>query len=376
MSIDSRLVKPGSTFYAIKGNQVDGHNFLEKAAKNGATEAVVQNCYRGPSYGMKIFHVPDVLEEMRTRARLFLERYPKRIVAISGSVGKTTTKLFAAQLLEKHFFVWASPKSYNSQLTVPLSILMCPKEAEILILEMGMSEPGQIKKLLEIAPPEIALLTQVSIQHADGFKDGYEGILREKLSLFSHPKTRLCLHPRSVPGFGKIFEIEPHFDLQGPILHNFCAAKAIAEAFGVTEFPRKLKLPSMRLEEVKKGQLLFINDAYNANADSMIAALKILATKSGRKVAILSEMNALGTLARQEHEKVAREAIKCVDLLLCLGKHCERMQKLFEEAGKEAFYFSSKEALRQKARMILKPGDTILLKGARAYAMEEILDDY
>lgn len=376
-SIDSRLVKRGDTFYAIRGSKVDGHDFLKQASDLGAVEAVVSVDYRGPSFGMQLTPVLDVALELQERARLHLLKNPKRVVAISGSLGKTTTKFFAKSLLEKEFSVWASPKSYNSQLTVPLSILMCPPNVEILILEMGMSEPGQIRRLVEIAPPEVALLTCIALQHVDHFPDGIEGIRREKLSLFSHPKTRLCIHHESIDWKGQPFKVEEQFGLQGPILHNFCAAKAIALAFGVKKIDASsLQMPPMRLEEVRKRDILFINDAYNANADSMIAALDLLAKKEGRKIAVLTEMDALGPAALHEHERVAKKALSSVDLLLCLGKHCETMRPVFEKAGRSLFLFETKQDLRRALKEVVHSGDAVLLKGARKYALEEVLEDY
>ena len=380
-AIDSRLVEPGDTFFAIRGEKVDGHDFLEIAAQKGATSAVVSDSYQGPSFGLTLDCVPDVRWELQERARLFLKNNPKRVIAISGSVGKTTTKFFAKTLLEQKYRVWASPRSYNSQLTVPLSILMCDPDAEILILEMGMSEPGNISRLIEIAPPEVALLTMISLQHVDDFPDGLEGIRREKLTLFSSPKTRLCIHHESIDWNGQVFRVEDRYHLGWPkaVLHNFCAAAALAKAFGVEEIEAaipKLKLPPMRMEEVRRGNNLFINDAYNANPDSMVAALESLGQREGRRIAVLSEMNALGSLARREHELVAKEALKYADLLLCLGEHCDTMRCVWEKEKRPVFFCSSKLELREKLKSLIAPGDVILLKGARAYAMEEILDDY
>lgn len=380
-AIDSRLVQPGDTFFAIKGKKADGHNFLEAAAKQGALFAVVSTDYEGPSFGLLLDYVPDVQWELQERARLFLEKNPKRVIAISGTVGKTTTKGFAKTLLEQKYRTWASPKSYNSQLTVPLSILMCDPDAEILILEMGMSEPGNLKRLIEIAPPEVALLTMISLQHVDLFSDGLEGIKREKLTLFSHPKTRLCIHHESIDWKGQSFKVEDRYGLgwSKAALHNLCAAVAIAEAFGVEDIESslpKLKLPPMRMEEVKRGELLFINDAYNANPDSMVAALESLGKKGGRKIAVLSEMDALGSFASVEHERVAKEALKYADLLLCLGERCDTMRITWEKEGKPVFLCQSKQQLREKLKGLIRAGDVVLLKGARSHAMEEILDDY
>ncbi len=381
-AIDSRLVESGDTFFAITGEKVDGHNFLQEAARRGATHAVVSKAYAGPSFGLQLCFVPAVAWELQERAKHFLIQYPKRVIAISGSVGKTTTKGFAATLLAQKFRVWASPKSYNSQLTLPLSILMADPASEIVILEMGMSEPGQIKRLIDIAPPEVALLTMISLQHVDAFPDGLEGIRREKLSLFAHPKTRLCIHHDSIDWKGgESFTVEDRFGLgwPKPALHNFCAAVALAKAFGVEEIESaipKLTMPPMRMEEVRRGGILFVNDAYNANPDSMIAALEELGRAQGRKIAVLSEMDALGSFAKQEHERVAKEALKYADLLLCLGGHCVTMQQVWKEAHRPVFYCASKQELRKKLKSVIALGDVVLLKGARAYAMEEILEDY
>ncbi|MCP5469363.1 MAG: hypothetical protein H7A36_02535 [Chlamydiales bacterium] len=383
-AIDSRLVNEGDLFFALKGEKVDGHDFLGEVKKRGAAACVIDEHFRGSAFGLKSYRVPDVLECLRETAKKHLEWHPKRVIAITGTLGKTTTKAFTKTLLEKHFRVWASPKSYNSQRTVPLSILNAPSDCEILILEMGMSEPGNLKRLLEIAPPEVAVLTMVSVQHADNFPDGLAGILREKTSIFSHPKTRLGIYFEEL---GKIdvgscekltFALEDR-EMPKQILHNFCAAKAVAKAFGVEDVGERiseLKMPPMRFERVEKGEYVFINDAYNANPDSMKAALEALPTARGKKIAVLSEMDALGMYTKAGHAQVAEAALQHVDLLLCLGNNCATMKEIWKRENRPCFLCKTKGELREKLRSMIAPGDVILVKGARSHAMEEILEDY
>src|ERR1700722_301676 len=142
VAIDSRKVHPGDLFFALQGNRVDGHMFLQEAASKGSKGAVVNESYRGSSFGLSLLHVSDVLVALQDLARKMLARYQTKVIAITGSLGKTTTKEFTATLLRNTFHLFANPLSYNSQATVPLSILMADGTEDYLILEMGMTHAG------------------------------------------------------------------------------------------------------------------------------------------------------------------------------------------------------------------------------------------
>ncbi len=417
VAIDSRRVKPGDLFFALPGNRVDGHDFLEEIAAKGATGAVVSETYRGPAFNIPMLHVPDVLESLQDLARKSLKRRKTKVIAISGSLGKTTVKEFAATLLGARFHVFASPESYNSQATVPLSILMADETEDYLVLEMGMSHAGHLKKLISVAPPTIALISTVAVQHAVNFSDGLAGISREKASLFSHPKTKLGIMHRDIHYFDEVYqtgacpkltfsttskEADYYLELveggvsvfpkgEDPIeiplslpnhahYQNFLAAVCLARAVGVEwsviqKAAPLVHLPSMRFEKVVKEGIVFINDAYNANPDSMKAALESLPRpgQGGKTIAVLSEMDALGMYTEGAHAQVAETALHHVDLLLCVGSRCETMHKIWKREKKAVELFESRAALQEALKAHVQPGDVVLLKGARSYALDQLL---
>jgi UDP-N-acetylmuramoyl-tripeptide--D-alanyl-D-alanine ligase len=413
--IDSRLAKKGDLFFALSGHRSQGHEFLADVAKKGAAAAVVREDYDGDSFGLPLLKVPDVTAALQELARRTLEKRGTKVVAITGSMGKTTTKEFTAELLATKYRLTKSPLSYNSKVTLPLSILMGSEDDEILVLEMGMSEKGEIAKLISIAPPDIALLTTVTFQHSTGFPEGLEGIAREKGSVFSHPKTALGIFCKEVPFADEIkaigtctkktFSIDStDVDLSGVLVeggimiaghtipvnlpmrahyHNFLGAVAIARALNVSweeikKVAPHLKLPPMRFQEIIKSGIHFINDAYNANPEAVMAALKSLPKPgpSCKTIAVLSEMNALGVFTEEGHAKVAKAALPAADILLCLGKHCLTMKKIWENEKRTVFHFETKEELASSLKKCANPGDVVLIKGARAWALEELLNHF
>ena len=418
IAIDSRKILPGDLFFALPGNKVDGHAFLQEAVSKGAVGAIVHESYQDVSLKLPVLRVPDVLVALQDLARKTLAKRSSKVIAITGSLGKTTTKDFASALLATRYKVFSSPLSYNSQATVPLSILMAEGTEEYLILEMGMTHAGNIENLISIAPPSIALITTVAIQHASNFSDGLLGIGREKAMIFTHPKTELGLLHHDIPHYDEVISAgmcpkktfsmhsqEAHYFLektsQGARIHvkgeepyeidldlplkvhyqNFLAATALARSLDVPwhlirEVAPFLKLPSMRFEQVEKQGILFINDAYNANPDSMKAALESLPTAKpgGKVIAVLSEMDALGAYTKEGHAQVAEMALLHADHLLCLGAHCKIMCTIWNRAQMPAELFECRSSLASVLKQLAKPGDVVLLKGARAYALDTLLN--
>jgi UDP-N-acetylmuramoyl-tripeptide--D-alanyl-D-alanine ligase len=414
-SIDSRLVKKGDLFFALTGQRSDGHDFLKDVSEKGALAACVKEEYQGPNFGLVLLKVPDVLTALQEMAKKVLEKRKCQVVAITGSMGKTTTKEFTATLLETTYRLTKSPLSYNSKSTLPLSILMGSEEDEVLVLEMGMSEKGEIAKLISIAPPDIACLTTITYQHSTGFPEGLLGIAREKGSIFSHPKTKVAIVNKNAPHFDVIekignakkmtFSIEGEADFSGEVApngilinkeifipcdlpmkahyQNFLAAVTIARTMNVSwesikKAALRLALPPMRFQKMERDGIVFINDAYNANPEAVKAALEALPkpSKEGKTIAVLSEMNALGNFTEEGHTSVAQAALSKADLLLCLGKNALTMKKIWDAAGKPVYHFESKESLKVALKSHVKKGDIVLLKGARAWALEELLKDY
>jgi UDP-N-acetylmuramoyl-tripeptide--D-alanyl-D-alanine ligase len=191
--IDSRLVGPGDLFFALKGEKTDGHFFLKEVKAKGAIAAVVSKNYQGPDFGLTLFPVDDPTLSLADLARYFLSSNTSKIVGITGSVGKTTVKDFTATLLQSKYSIHKSLSSYNTKLTLPLSLLNRSGNEDVIVIEMGMSEPNDIEKLLQIVSLDVAVLTKVSLAHSAFFPGGIEEIAHEKGKIFSSPKLKSAI---------------------------------------------------------------------------------------------------------------------------------------------------------------------------------------
>lgn len=417
--VDSRLLKPGDLFCALPGSKVDGHTFLEEVSKKGACAALVDKAYLGPDYGLELIRVDDVLESLQKLAKNLLQTYRCRVVAITGSVGKTTTKDFLTTLLAQKYRIASSPGNSNSQIGIPLSILNHTQGIEeILILEMGMTHFNQLDKLVNIAPPEVALITTTTLVHACNF-DNLEEIGLAKSEIFSHPYTRIGILDRNIVNYDQLASIgscrKLSFSLDNPKAdyhmsvenskmlvkdsqgtetlnllavpgkhncHNFLAAAAVARQMGmswqeINEGIPSLKLPERRLQIIEKKGALFVNDSYNANELSVKAALASLPApqKGGKKIAVLGEMLELGKYSEKCHREVGKAALEYVDLMLCFGKESKPIKDIWKEAGRPAEWALERKDVVEILKKVLQPGDVVLLKGSRSKQTWLVLDE-
>lgn len=390
--IDSRKISSGDLFFAISGENHDGHNFLAQAKDLGALAAVVLKEYSGPDYGLFLLRVDSVPESLRFLASQLFRKYPTRIVGVTGSVGKTTTKEFIATLLSAKYKVGKTEASFNSKLTLPLMILNRTGEEEIFVLEMGASEPGDIHRLVSIAPPEVAVITKVGLSHVENFPKGIEDVAKEKGSIFSKEETQCAIFDASFAPFAvdmqvpcKIEfspgEIDPAFPYPLPHLwHNFTAAMHVARYFGLTlsEIQSEmihLKLPKMRSEQFEKNGIFYLYDAYNANPESMQVALQNLSRYRipGKKIAALGSMKELGSFSIEEHKRIGVLARGIVDHLLVIGVEAFPLYAAFAESGRRAEYFTSHEEMAKRFKEVMQPGDAVLIKGSRSMQMEKLI---
>jgi UDP-N-acetylmuramoyl-tripeptide--D-alanyl-D-alanine ligase len=416
--IDSKLVQPGELFFALKGAKTDGHFFLAEAKQKGALGAVVAKGYQGPDHGLILLHVEDTSLALAALARQLLLINTPKIVGITGSVGKTTTKDFIATLLEKKYRIHKSLASHNTKLTFPLSILNRKGDEEVLVLEMGMSEPGDLDRLLEIAPPDIAVLTQVALCHAAFFPGGVAEIAAEKAKIFSSSKLKTALFYHDFYQFPELIQpisqeklsfslkeraadyflapsegkyvldergVRAHqFDLpfhSTHMLHNFAAAVGVARILKmgwdeISAAAHLLELPKMRFEMFEKEGITFINDAYNANPESMRAALTNLPQPkgSGKRIAVLGTMKELGSFSKEAHEEMGLFAQSHVDHLLVLGEEAAPLCETFLAVKKPAELFTHSQKLAHRLSQLMRPGDVVLIKGSRSLKMEHIFD--
>lgn len=418
--VDSRCVKPGELFFALPGARADGHTFLAQVAAAGVCAAVVSRTYQGPDHGLHLIAVDDVLVALQVIARTCLEHHRCTVVAVTGSVGKTTTKEFLRVLLSPRYRLAASPGNSNSQIGLPLAILNHTRgDEELLILEMGMTLPGHIEQLVGIAPPDIALITTVALAHAGSF-DSLEAIARTKAEIFTSPRTRLGLLPRDVAAYDEICRIgscdkrsfgvnQPDADYclkMGPNglsvvvgkveqllgmspdlpgehnLHNLIAAISVARELDVpweqivSAIPR-LELPERRLQTIERYGITFINDSYNAHPIAVKSALGSLPTPKagGKRVAVLGTMPELGKFSDECHRDVAQHALSRVDEVICFGAECQPTYEVWQRAGRPVTWLLDRDKLISTLKTRLSPGDVVLIKGANTKRMWTLIDD-
>jgi UDP-N-acetylmuramoyl-tripeptide--D-alanyl-D-alanine ligase len=414
--VDSRQIGPGELFFALPGEKTDGHRFLAEVKQNGGIGAVVSRSYEGPSFDLELIRVDNVLESLQTLAQESIRQLPVQIVAVTGTMGKTTTKDFIATLLEAKFRVGKTYASYNTKLTLPITLLNMRGDEEVFVLEMGMDGPKDIERLVEIAPPDIAVLTQVAVAHYGySFPEGLPGIAKAKGEIFHHPRTKKAIFYHGFLQYPEIFETlrsekvtfsledrsadyflsEKNIDergvrayrfeelpfIQTHVLHNFLAAVSVARAFKLEwdlingQIP-KLRLPKMRFEMFEKEGIVFVNDAYNANPESVKSALMSFPEpkSGGKRIAVLGHMADLGPVTEEKHREVGRFAQKYVDHLLTFTGDALLLKEAFAEGKKPAEYFDELDSLVERLQELMRPGDVVLVKGSRFLAMERIFE--
>ncbi|MCB1112000.1 MAG: UDP-N-acetylmuramoyl-tripeptide--D-alanyl-D-alanine ligase [Chlamydiales bacterium] len=416
VAVDSRLVREGGMFVAIKGMHHDGHDYLEEVHRRGAIAAMVDESYEGDDYGLQLFRVDDTVAALQDIAAESVKDMECKVVAITGSVGKTTTKEFVQTLLSETFRVGASPGNANSQIGLPLAIINTfTGDEEILVLEMGMSVKGNLSRLVQMIPPDIAVITAVELVHACNFT-GLEAIADAKAEILSHPRTKTAVINRDIIKFEEICAAtsaktisyasssyadysfacgSDHYHVYaeggehtlpcppvvgGHNMKNLLAAIVVARQCGVpwediAKAIPKLTLPERRLQHQEKNGVLFVNDAYNACEVSIKAALDSLPKAAGKRIAVVGAMLELGVHSDRCHYEVGKYAMGCVDHLLCLGEECAPMVDLWKKEGRNASLHHERSALAEELQSLIQPNDVVLLKGSQAKELWKIIDE-
>ena len=422
---DSRKVQEGDLFFALRGERFDGHDGLLEVAQRGAIAAVVSE-WRGSfdlwqQEGMTFIEVKDVQGALRQLARKVFSFRKQKAVGVTGSVGKTTTKEFIATLLQAGFDVEKTLGNLNSQVGLPLSLLNDMREEALFVMEMGMSQSGEISRLVAMAPPEIALVTRIALAHVAAFPDGLEGIAQAKGEILTHPKTQYgVIHAQAISFKGiaqrgsckKItygwkwefptadvvlnqegteYWIEekkgggsPRFVLPFSAPHlceNFLGAAVVCRLMGmewslILSRIDQLKTYKNRFEWVEKKGIRFLNDSYNANPCSMKAALDYFQglQVSGRKGAVLGSMRELGAFCRDSHFELGQRAAEVFDYVICVGSECQPAVDCLKEKGRSIIFCNSFEEARGYLFDWIKSGDAVLLKGSNSHQLWKILE--
>jgi UDP-N-acetylmuramoyl-tripeptide--D-alanyl-D-alanine ligase len=423
VSTDSRTVTPGDCFFAITGPNFNGHNFLADAFAKGASCAVVsKDIDAGKFPGKVILKVDDTIKALGELAAWYRKDCNFKVVAITGSVGKTTTRQIIYHVLSRRFKTFQSPKNFNNFIGLPLTLLTAEPDCQIVIAELGTNHPGEIEYLSRIAAPDIALITNVGLAHIEGFHD-FESIAKEKLSISEglNPSGILIINADCPPlisiareqnkkiltfgstehcdyraycihyeGLSSDFELDGadiHLPLPGRgNLENALAAWAICSNLGVSErdFADALKTItpiSMRCEILNIGSLTVISDCYNANPASMQNALDILATlakkQNRRAVFICGDMAELGSHTDKLHAELGRLIAKSnVNLLLTVGHLALLAADTAKNASPllETHSFAHPAQLCDNLHKLIKDSDIILVKGSRINKLETVVE--
>ncbi len=437
VSIDSRTVKKGGVFFAVKGANHDGHDFINQAFENGAACAVVQKKIDGGN--KPILLVDDTIKALGDLAGFVRVSSACKVIAITGSVGKTTTKNILNHILSKKFKCFAAPKSFNNNIGVPLTVFNAPQTCEFIIAELGSNHPGEIEYLSKIIQPDIAVITTVCPAHLEGF-GSLQGIIKEKVSITAGLKqdgkffingdkkesaggwltplvdycknnrlnfvtfgtTKTCdVQVRDIELFGDksrfsiygeqgrtIDDVAVELPLAGKAnVENAAAAWAVCRYLGITakQFARSIadiKPVSMRLEVVEFGSVTVINDCYNANPGSMenaLQTLSLLAKQKGKRpVFVFGRMGELGAESQRLHAELGRRiAHYKIPLVLTIKGDSAIAAQTADKMADFSIrveIFDDVAQLADNLHKFVKPDDIILVKASRSERFEAVVE--
>lgn len=394
VAVDTRLLTPGSLFFALQGAKVDGHHFLKEAQNRGACLACVRKDYSGPvPEGLALWRVADPLQALQTLAKSYLLQLKATVIGITGSFGKTTTKEFTHALLSQRYRCFATLGNYNGQIGLPLSIFAADPSSEVLVLEMGISEAGEMQRLVDVAQPHYSVLLDVYPVHLKGFAD-FEALKQEKGKILNSPrliKAFVAQQPKQVVSFpcqwireaeGLSIEGE-HYSWPESIPEhlelNLRAAIFIAKELGLSQLEieqglRQLKMPALRYERSEVAGVQFINDSYNASLQTMLTAIRSLPKAKGKRLAVLGQMNELGEASLSNHEQVGRFALDYLDELIVVGKEAACIDQIWKEEGRPCQYFEDVEAAQDYFCSRVRAGDLVFLKGSNSWRLWQLLE--
>lgn len=427
VSTDTRKIAPGSLFVALQGESFDAHDFLAQAFDAGAAAAVVSRIPHDAPADRRYYVVENTLHALGRLGRHRRRAHGAKVVAVAGSNGKTTTKDLLRAALSPRYRVHATTGNLNNQVGVPLTLLAAPDDAEVLVVETGTNEPGEIDLLGAIVEPDAAVITSIGEEHLEGL-GSVEGVLEEELSILRHLRPGgvavVAEEPSELPegaerivggmrmrvaGLGDGAEVRPEggrdgvevlpggatrwsfrgvtVDLPLPGLHNVrnaLVALGVSAELGVPaeESARAIAAmpaPKMRSEWMRVGTLDVLADCYNANPPSTRAALELLASlpSRGRKVAVLGTMRELGDHAVEMHRQLTHHAMellgKGIDALVATGDFVAPVQDLRVPLTGHVVVEEDPLRAYERLRPWLQGDETILLKGSRGVALERLI---
>ena len=416
---DTRVLKPGQLFIVLQGAR-DGHDFIPAAMEKGAAAVL---CSKKVGDYPAIF-VDDPRTALGDIAREELNRIGPKVVAVTGSVGKSTTKEMIATVLESTYRVSKTPANHNNDIGMPMAILSMPLDTEVAVLEMGMNHFREIAYLSNIANPDVAVIINVGTMHIE-FLGSQLGIRQAKMEIVEgmSPHGMLLLNgddtllryldkqPRQrITYFGQAEDCDVRGldvvqdgetlrfraeagKLSIPVNLSLEGDHYVNDALAAVTVALKLAVPSERISEsletfrnmsgrqeiFKAGEYTIIKDCYNAGPESMAAALGVLGKRPGRKIAVLGDMLELGDCAQAEHYKVGRIAAEKADMVFAYGPYSNRVIDgtitggMPESMGRA---FDDREVMAAALKRVAKPGDVILFKASRGMQLEQVLEAF
>lgn len=425
VSTDSRTLHEGEVFVALRGENFDGHKFLGEAFAKGCVAAIVESSANVEAVKtMPLIVVKDTTRALGDLARYYRSKFAIPVLAVGGSNGKTTTKEMVTKVLSEKYVVLSTEGNLNNQIGVPRTLLKLEKKHQIAVIEIGTNHPGEIKYLCSILEPTHGLITNIGREHLEFFKT-LGGVAKEEGALFENLAQRkgtiafvnnddkhLVAKARKVKakvtyGFGpgkttvrgKIVGTDAagcprisfaarsstrHTTVQLAIpgVHNAAnalAAAAVGLTFKVPAAKIKTALErctpaSKRMEILNIAGVIVYNDTYNANPDSMTAALQTLsaAEVAGKRIAVLADMKELGEASFAEHERVGKafSTLK-IDYLLTFGEMARQLHDTADVPFK--IHYDQKNILAEYLAELVAPGDAVLVKGSRSMKMEDVV---
>lgn len=427
--IDSRQVHEGYLYIPMCGERVDGHRFIPDVFEKGALAVLSEQELEYPA-GPYI-RVASSEQALKDIAEFYRSTLSIKIIGITGSVGKTSTKEMIASVLGQKYNVLKTEGNFNNEIGLPLTILRIRSEHEAAVVEMGISEFGEMHRIAKVAKPDICVMTNIGQCHLENLIDR-DGVLKAKSEIFDFlkPDGKIVLNGNDdklctvrevkgvVPTFYHVsdgtaaaeaenghFEVyadaienrglrgidaDLHFPeeccrIHEPIpgvhnIYNACAAACVGRMMGLTNAEicagiAAAKTIAGRTNLITLGDVLLIDDCYNANPASMKASLDVLSQADGRRIAVLGDMGELGENERALHHEVgAYAAAAGIDLLFGCGELSKELVSGAKEGGIEVHYFPEREALTEQLLSAIKPGDTILVKASHFMEFPKIVD--
>ena len=424
VSIDSRNIVEGSVFVAIKGDRFDGHDFVKEAVKKGAGCVIIneKNYSKFNNLSISIVTVSDTNIALGNLAKVWRSKLETKIIAITGSAGKTTTKEILSDLLSEKFTVNKTSLNNNNHIGVPLTILSTNNKHDVLVLELGTNHFGEIAYTSKITQPDYAVITNIGNSHLEFLKNK-KGVYKEKIELFNVTAGRQGflfinnddeLLAKSFNGYSKkiTFAFKHEADVKGNVLgysdygnpiieikyknknikqviplygeqsaKNFLTAVTIALKLGVNKTGiesalNKIKAVDKRLNVREYKNFLLIDDTYNANPESMKSSFELLGkvNKFKRKIAVIGDMFELGGEAEKLHIGLAGSIKKNnINTVFTIGKMMKRLNNVLSSSKIETKHFTDREKLKKVLSNFDFSNSVVLVKGSRGMKMEEFV---